>query len=230
MSTSSTSASTPPGRVGMVCFDLGGVIVKHHRAWRDACAAVGLELRPGIEDPALVARRRELTALYHVGRLGCDEFFSALADATNALYTRDEVRRLHDAWIYAEYEGIADVLHDLVRADRARTGVLSNTNASHWARVGPAPAGAALPYFPAAAVLGHRHASHLLGLAKPDPAIYRAFERETGARGPEILFFDDLPENVAAAAALGWRTVLVDHLGDTASQVRLALRRHDLLD
>jgi FMN phosphatase YigB (HAD superfamily) len=218
------------GEIGMVCFDLGGVIVKHHRSWREACAATGMEFRVGIEDPALVARRRALTHLYHVGRIGCEEFFArAAAEGTGGLYTAAEVRALHDAWIYAEYEGIGGVLERLVRSGRARTGVLSNTNAAHWARIGAGAAGAALPHFPSAGVLEHRHASHLLGLAKPDEAIYRAYEEATGARGGEVLFFDDLAENVATARALGWRAVQVDHGGDTARQVEEALRAHGLI-
>jgi FMN phosphatase YigB (HAD superfamily) len=43
---------------------------------------------------------------------------------------------------------------------------------------------------------------------KPDPAIYDALERMTGRRGAEIVYIDDRPENVAAGAARGWRTIL----------------------
>ena len=57
-----------------------------------------------------------------------------------------------------------------------------------------------------------------MGLAKPDPAIYEAFEAATGLRGPQILFFDDLAPNVAAARARGWNDPLVE----TVPQ----LRRH----
>ena len=37
--------------------------------------------------------------------------------------------------------------------------------------------------------LGRHFASHLIVLAKPDLAIYRAFEEATGHRGESILFF-----------------------------------------
>ena len=42
---------------------------------------------------------------------------------------------------------------------------------------------------------------------KPDAAIYEALERMAGRRGAEILYMDDRPENVAAGAARGWRTI-----------------------
>jgi 2-haloacid dehalogenase len=47
-----------------------------------------------------------------------------------------------------------------------------------------------------------------LRLAKPDPAIYEAVERDLGLSGPQLLFTDDRPENVEAAARRGWRTHL----------------------
>jgi HAD superfamily hydrolase (TIGR01509 family) len=69
-------------------------------------------------------------------------------------------------------------------------------------------------------------------LLKPEREIYAAFARATGfdgapgsrGRPAHIVFFDDLPENVAAARAAGWRAFRVDHSGDTAAQMTRALR------
>ena len=47
-----------------------------------------------------------------------------------------------------------------------------------------------------------------LGLIKPDPAIYQAVEQGTGIAPEALLFTDDRPENIDAAAARGWRTHL----------------------
>lgn len=47
-----------------------------------------------------------------------------------------------------------------------------------------------------------------LGLVKPDPEIYAVVERETGVAPVDLLFTDDKPENIEAAAARGWRTHL----------------------
>lgn len=216
----------PP--IEMVCFDLGGVIVKHHRSWKDTCAAIGMPYIEAVADPALVERRRALTRLYHVGHIETDDFFAALAAATGNLYTVGQVRTLHDAWVYAEYEGIDAVLERLVALNRAQTGILSNTNAMHWARLGHGTR-EGLPLFSAPLRLQHRHASHLLRLAKPDPSIYRAYEDETEVRGRSVLFFDDLPENIAAAKSFDWDAVLIDHTGDTAAQVEAALKQRWLI-
>lgn len=49
-----------------------------------------------------------------------------------------------------------------------------------------------------------------LRLAKPDPRIYEAVERDSGLSGQDLLFTDDRAENVGAAKARGWRTHLFD--------------------
>ncbi len=46
-----------------------------------------------------------------------------------------------------------------------------------------------------------------VGLRKPDPRIYDLLARRLGADSSEILFVDDRPSNLDAAAKLGWTTV-----------------------
>jgi FMN phosphatase YigB (HAD superfamily) len=77
--------------------------------------------------------------------------------------------------------------------------------------------------------LQHRHASHLLGFAKPDIRIYRAFESATGHSGADILFFDDLKDNVRAARSAGWRAERIDPDNETVPQLRRWLRQHRVL-
>jgi putative hydrolase of the HAD superfamily len=49
--------------------------------------------------------------------------------------------------------------------------------------------------------------SFQLGIAKPDPAIYRHTLDELGSRPEETLFIDDKRENVEAARALGIQAI-----------------------
>jgi glucose-1-phosphatase len=211
----------------LIVFDLGGVVVRIARSFAEACALAGLPVRAGADDPAMSARRHTLAELHGVGQLAINEFCVEVARTTGGLYSPGEIRRIHDAWLIAEYPGVADVIAALARAG-VRTGVLSNTNHAHWVRLAPRRLGGT-GEFPAIDPVDHPHASHLLGLHKPDPAIYSAFERETGLAGPDVLFFDDLEENVAAASGLGWRTCRVDHAADPASQIRGELVRLGVL-
>ena len=86
-----------------------------------------------------------------------------------------------------------------------KTACLSNTNARHWELITD-PANPS--YLPVEA-LDHPWGSQHLGLAKPDPAIYRKVEELAGVAPQHILFFDDIPENIDAAAACGWQAELV---------------------
>jgi HAD superfamily hydrolase (TIGR01509 family) len=52
------------------------------------------------------------------------------------------------------------------------------------------------------------HVRHRHGAMKPEAKIYEALEEMSGKRGPEILYLDDRPENVAAGAARGWQVIL----------------------
>lgn len=220
-----SEASSP---VRIVCFDWGGVILRHCRSWEEGCAAAQLPVHAGIDRPELIARRRQLTQQFQIGAISTDTFFAQLVRAVDGLYSEDELRRLHDAWLLDEYPGMHDLVTRLHQRAAAETALLSNTNAAHWRRHLPKPDGSA-PDYPTAGLLMHRHASHLLGAAKPGLSIYKRFEQATNASGSGILFFDDLPDNVEAARAIGWRAVLIDHTSDTAGQIELHLKAHGVL-
>ncbi|MFO0830976.1 MAG: HAD-IA family hydrolase [Phycisphaerales bacterium] len=207
-----------------ICFDAGGVIVRHWRSWDDACRATGIPVRDGHSAPERVAARRALHARYTVGTITCDDFYRELTAACHGLYDEQEVRALHHHWITSEYQGVGDIIRRLNQLPTIETALLSNTCHSHWERM--LPGGQASRDFPSISLLRHKHASHLLGHAKPDEQIYRAFEQATGFLAGEILFFDDLPENVRAAEARGWRAELIDYTSETAPQISRCLTRH----
>lgn len=211
--------------VKIVVFDLGGVVVRICRSWAEGCAAAGLEFRAqALASEEMKARRRAVSARHGRGELACADYYREMAATTGGLYTPDEVERIHHAWTREEYPGVYDLVAQIHSAG-LDTGVLSNTNHAHWLRLAPARAGGGeRPEYRTPSAIRHLHASHLLGLHKPEPGIYRAFERITGFAGPSIIFFDDLPENVAAASAAGWRAIQVDHTGDTAAQMAGHLR------
>src|ERR1035437_6908041 len=49
--------------------------------------------------------------------------------------------------------------------------------------------------------------SYRLGIAKPDPAIYRYMQEKLGTRPEETLFIDDKLENIEASRALGMQAI-----------------------
>jgi len=204
----------------VVCLDLGGVVVRICRSWEEGCDRAGVQVRGAerFDDLQYRERRHDLTDAYMAGRIACEEFFRTIADTTGGLYTPDEVRRVHDAWVIDEYAGVRELIDELNATPGVRTACLSNTNHAHWE-----PLIADADRWPSIARLGTRLVSHELGAVKPDPRIYELAERALAAPPDRIHFFDDLEPNVAAAAARGWRATPIDHDADTAAQLRDAL-------
>lgn len=197
----------------LAVFDLGGVVVRICRSWEEGCRAAGIapraarplaEAAPEIDALVRAHQRGEHDAAHHYARL---------AEIVGG-HAPEEVGRIHMAWILGDYPGMAAAI-DRIHAAGLDSACLSNTNAAHWDQLAGSEAFRRIR---------RPHASHLMGLVKPDAEIYRAFERATGAAPGDVVFFDDLAENADAARACGWDAVLVDHGGDTAAQVLAALR------
>jgi len=58
--------------------------------------------------------------------------------------------------------------------------------------------------------------SHEVGLAKPDPRVYRLTEQRLAVQSPDVVFVDDVMANVEAARELGWTAV---HHRDTEQTI-----------
>jgi putative hydrolase of the HAD superfamily len=197
----------------VICFDLGGVMIRICRSWAEGCAAAGVPLRPGAAE---IGAHGDLHDAHQLGQIDGALWARQLSARLGGLYAPREIMAVHEAWMLGEYPGLGPVI-DVVHRLGLETAALSNTNAEHWRQMAA---------YPAVQRLRHRLASHELGLRKPDPAIYQALERRLHVTGPDIVFFDDLAENLAAARSRGWRAVEIDPQGDTAVQIVAALRRY----
>jgi putative hydrolase of the HAD superfamily len=61
--------------------------------------------------------------------------------------------------------------------------------------------------------------SHEVGLAKPDPAIFELACRRLDVQPPEVVFVDDVPDNVEAAARFGLQAVLHERTAHTIATI-----------
>jgi len=205
----------PERTLRLVCFDLGGVVLRICRSWAEGCAAAGLDWREGFDlhRDRRVASLNELADDHQTGRIDGDVHARRFSDLLHGLYSPEEVTRVVDAWVLGQYPGMDDLV-DRIHHAGLGTAVLSNTSHDHWET---------FERYRAFCRLRNRVGSHQLGVRKPDPAAYHAIEQLTGVAGPEIVFFDDLADNVAAARAVDWSAVQIDPAGDPAAQVRHAL-------
>jgi putative hydrolase of the HAD superfamily len=208
-----------PPHPTLVCFDLGGVLVRICRSWPEAFAVAGITPRDSEQLGFQATReaRRPFGERYQSGQITCAEYYQGTHDALRGLYSVAEIERLHHAWTREEYPGVRELVATLNDAAGITTACLSNTNHAHWQRL------INQERYRTVQSLRHRLASHLLGCAKPDAEIYERAQAALGRSPAEIIFFDDLAENVAAAQRAGWRAVHIDPTGDTAAQIRSGL-------
>jgi putative hydrolase of the HAD superfamily len=214
-----------PAAIACVVFDLGGVLVRLVDSWEHACRVAGLALWDGADEEEARRARHPYVVAHEEGRLPFPEYLEGLVRSTGGRYTAEECARVHRAWVLEPYPGVEGLLREL-RAAGVRTGVLSNTNAVHW----DDQFSGSLERPPLLSVpIDHPHASHLLGVRKPDRAIYDRFASAVALPPSALLFFDDLAANVAGARAAGWSAERIDPRGDTAAQVRGHLGERGLL-
>ena len=201
--------------VRLVCFDLGGVVVRICRSWPEACDAAGLEVRTcSCLNEQLLRAWQTLSVDLQLGRMDNATFAERFSLALSGVYSPEEIDSVSRAWVLGEYCGIGELIDQLHTAG-LETAALSNTSAEHWRE---------LVKMPAISRLKHRFGSHQLELMKPDPAIYRTFEKQVGRSGSEIAFFDDTDENVRAARQAGWFAQAIDPAGSPPEQIVAALQ------
>lgn len=180
-----------------IVFDFGGVLSASH----DPVPALHELLGGDVETlaDALWSHRRD----YDLGRLSAAEYWGQVAAAVGVEeLTDEEIEELQDTdnrhFLRIDPESRA-LIHDLAR-NGARLALLSNASVAFGEAVRRADWFEA---FTLAVVSGEEH------VAKPDAEFYEilleVLAHETGgvSQPGSVIFFDDLPENVEAARALG---------------------------
>lgn len=117
---------------------------------------------------------------------------------------RDEIRMWHDRWIDMA-SPVIDHSVRLMKALQARgTPVYSLTN------FGIQSYDLAAEHYPFLREFDRDHISGHMAMIKPNPMIYQALEQTCGVAPEALLFADDRPENIEAAANRGWQTHLFE--------------------
>mgnify|MGYP001240875514 CR=1 FL=1 len=164
--------------------------------------------RTRMDVPALDAflNQSPLLAQYESGQLTSPEFFAVVQKETGFDGTEPEFAA-HFEDIFTPIDEVIS-LHATLAASGLPTYTLSNTNemaVRHISR--------AYDFWP-------RFTGHILsnevGTLKPNQKIYEIFEQTTGCHSAEIIYIDDLSENIAAAAARGWHAIEYRNGKDTA--------------
>jgi len=208
--------------IQLVIFDLGRVLVKLCDNWKHASQLAKLPAEIG--DLSETAK----TALYQLvdssekGLIDQEQFCQQAATVLNI--SSQDVAAVSDIYLLETFPGVSQLLDEII-ATGCRTACLSNTNANHWQMMTQGGNACSIPI----EKLHHQFASHLIGHRKPDVRIYEHVELRTGFTGPQILFFDDMLENIQAARQRHWHAEQILPDGDSVIQMRQHLARHGVL-
>ncbi|MBI5381250.1 MAG: HAD-IA family hydrolase [Opitutae bacterium] len=199
MSSPSTVSGKEKRPPQLVIFDLGNVVFRLD--WQPLLAI--WSAASGVPAARVAERLRGFDALdeFDRGQVSPADFHRRFCVWLGADFSYADFERGWNAIYDAPMPGIGEMLAKL--RTRARVVGFTNTNIVHC-RVWPELYRAELAHFERIFV------SCEMGLRKPEPESYAQVLGQCGVTAAEAAFFDDTRENVAAAQALGIRSVLVD--------------------
>jgi putative hydrolase of the HAD superfamily len=166
----------------------------------------------GVKDFNLVQQQLTEANLFddlETGKISPNAFCETIRTASN-LPLKDA--DIISAWNALLLDFREDTMHFLTQLNKHyKLFLLSNTNAIHleqfYKQLDNQLGKSSLDFY-----FDKLYYSHLVGLRKPDAAIYHFVLKDAGIRAEETLFIDDLELNISAAAALGFQThQLQDH-------------------
>jgi len=194
-------------------FDLGGVLLD----WNGIDPLMALsEGRLNREQARQFWLHTPEVALLDTGRASPREFASLMTERLQLGISTDRMLQALDEWLQGPFPGAQAMLQQL--RQHYPLHVLSNNNALHWHKIERD--------FNLLPLFDHCFASHLIGLRKPDAAVYQYVQQALQLSGQDILFFDDNIECVTAARQAGWQAFHTIGL----PAVRRILQAEGLLD
>ncbi len=177
----------------VILFDLGGVLLK----LRDPISTFELQidesefLRTWIVSPSVRALES--------GQIDGEEFSKRMIAEMQLPINWQELLKRFDNWPAGFYPKAIELLARI--PSQYSCAILSNTNAVHWQQV-DVPGN-----------FDNRFERYFLsyetGLLKPDPDSFLQVIASYACRPEEIMFYDDNPLNVAAAANVGMDSVRI---------------------
>ena len=196
-----------------VLFDYGGVICTPQP---DSDVEL-LASAAGVSVPVFSDGYWAHRLAYDRAELDGTTFWQKVAAGAGRTFTAAQVAELIRldiaSWLHLR-PGTVTLIEDLAAAGY-RLAMLSNA---------PAEVAEVVAALPVAACFEHCAFSYALRSVKPEPDCYLAVLGMLGASPADVVFLDDRPENVAAAQALGIRSVQFTDPG----QARAALAAHGI--
>ena len=185
-----------------IIFDLGGVII-NLAIQKSVDALSSLSHNQQIIEFSQQAQS-ELFDLYETGRISSDEFRNRLRHTYTLTGTDAEIDEAWNSMLLDIPPDRITLLQDLGK--KYRLFLLSNTNAIHLTSFNQTVQDVAgLPSLDS--LFEKAYYSHLVGLRKPDAAVFEHILSENNLIAAETLFIDDSIQHIKGAAAVGLQTL-----------------------
>jgi putative hydrolase of the HAD superfamily len=194
--------------IELVLFDVGGVLIDLYSKQTEAV----LKREYGLDSASYERIAKPAMERAVIGKTGTTELLQAFCAACERDVTMEKMKSNLQSMIGDERPAMLELVRKVSR--RARVAAFTNTIELHWRLL----QNRHRYRFPA--LMERIIASHHIGLAKPMRAAYQAAAQLLGLRLENILFVDDLPENVNGATDSGMLGILFEDY----SSLRAALQ------
>jgi glucose-1-phosphatase len=187
--------------IKVLLFDLGGVIVDFSGV-RD----ISPFLLEGTSEAEINKRFAESPSLnsYLKGNINDIEFCELFVQEWGIQVLPKDFVEIFKGWSKCLFPGAIELLNDL--RPRYRLAALSNSNKLHWER-NTNELGVTKLFEVAIS-------SHQVGICKPDTNIYNIALKMLDVTPCEVVFFDDIKENVDTAIRLGINSFQVNGISE----------------
>ncbi len=183
------------GEITTVFWDIGGVLLTN--GWDHSSRHKASEVF-GLEWDEFEKRHQAQENAFDRSLLTLDQYLDRVIFDTNRLFSREEFTEFMFAQSQAHPE-VIEIADEMARGRKHFMATLNNEPLELNLR--------RIDKFGLRRYFSTFFSSCFLGLAKPDPAIFRRVLQITQRRPDECLFIDDRPANVESAARLGIRAI-----------------------
>ncbi len=193
-------------QIDILLFDLGGVLVEF-----SGVQNLAVLLQGRLSESEILEQMSHYPPFeqFGLGKLSREDFGNRFVKDWNLELPPEDFLREFRSWSKCLFPGAVELL-TLLRP-RFRLAALSNSNELHWDRN--------TNDLGVTGLFEVAISSHQIGLYKPDPKMYLTALDRLDASPNRVMFFDDVPANVAAASALGIRAFQVEGVEGVRSQL-----------
>ncbi len=205
-----SNVSTNSTKIKCLVFDIGRVLIHLHpeRSFK-TYQEMGLE-----QDFLDGLFKQEDFLYFERGLISEEEFYQFVLSYSKKDFSITDFYKVWNSFLGLEIAGLQALL--LTLREKFKLCTLSNTNIIHWN---------AIKNYPIFAPFHLHFLSFQVGLRKPSPELYQEMLRKLSVRPDEILYFDDLIENVREARNQG---IVSEMVCENISQIKYALQKHRL--